>query len=137
MQNPVLCQDTAYTSVTLRLQDLSPARLLPLALWAAPEAIHEAILGAAPDHPRDIRHEAWGFEWEELAAIIYLATNLHPNVTYQWTSWAIAMQTIPRKSEQELQVLLHHDIGDTHTWIGVAHMLLDQPSEDDRSSDTY
>ena len=68
----------------------------------------------------------WGFEWEELAALIYLTTEYRMDRRYKVTTahfFTVIMQ--PRH-----MLRLHHavrgNIYDTGTWIAVAHSRLDQ-----------
>ena len=113
--------------VTIRLDTLTAKELLPLALLAVGPIITTTISRRDGPHVRTdwITHESWGFEWEELAAIIFLATNLRTDQIYTFSNSAELAAHFNQHDHTALATKLHNDLYDPSTWIATAHAVLD------------
>ena len=119
--------------INLHLGEWDAKEMFGLAMAIAGQALVGTIIHRGWD-ANTFQHETWGFEWEELAALIYLTTEYRTDRQYPTTAehfYAVIMQP---QDILRLHWLVRGDIYDTATWIAVAHSQLDQEStqlEDD------
>ena len=70
-------------------------------------------------------HESWGFDWEELAALLYLMLNYRTDRAYTMKLKDFYDVIMQPHSPLRLHRAVRGEIYDTSTWIAVAHSLLD------------
>ena len=71
-------------------------------------------------------HETWGFEWEELAALIYLSTGHRTDRVYEMTLEHFYATIMQPRDFLRLYKSVRGDIYNTSAWLAVAHARLDQ-----------
>ena len=107
-----------------------------LAMAVAGQALIGAIIHRGWD-TNTFQHDTWEFDWEELAALIYLTTEYRTDRQYPTTAehfYGVIMQP---QDILRLHWLVRGDIYDTATWVAVAHAQLDRESaqaEDNQDS---
>ena len=112
-------------SIKFHLGEWDVKDMFGLAMAVAGQALIGAIIHRGWDS-NTFQHETWGFEWEELAALIYLIIEYKTDCRYLVTLEHFYTVIMQPQDILRLHRSVRGDIYDSATWIAVAHSQLYQ-----------